>query len=157
MSLVGQLLGNPESSLFSSQAMQASQLVGKEILVETNVAALETGGSVDAVLESSSPASNVKIFVEDQSGTLVRTFDLGNIGAGTTRFSWDGIDSEGDPAAAGAYTIRSEGLIAGSLQGINTQIFSKVHSISVDRNNTSVSLELAGNRSVGISQVSEFK
>lgn len=154
---LGSSFDSVASSLFSTQAMQASQLVGKEILVETNVAELETGGSVDAVLESSSAASNVKIFVEDQSGTLVRSLDLGNIGAGSTRFSWDGIDSEGDPALAGSYTIRTEGLVGGALQGLNTQIFSKVHSISVDRSNTSVSLELAGNTRVGISQVREFK
>ncbi len=154
---LGSSFDSVASSLFSTQAMQASQLVGKEILVETNVATLETGGNVDAVLESPSAASNVRIFVEDQSGTLVRSFDLGNISAGTTRFSWDGIDSEGELAAAGAYTIRTEGLVAGALQGLTTQIFSNVHSISVDRSNTSVSLELAGNRSVGISQVREFK
>ena len=145
------------SSLFSTQAMQASQLVGKEILVETNVAQLETGGSVDAMLESSSLASNVKVYVEDQSGSLVRSIDMGNIGAGSTTFSWDGLDSEGAPVVAGPYTLRSEGLVAGSLQGLTTQIFSRVQSIAVDRNNTSVSLELAGNRSVGISQVREFK
>ena len=135
----------------------ASQLVGKEILVETNVAELEAGGSVDAMLESSSAASNVKIFVEDQSGSLVRTLDLGNIGSGTSRFSWDGLDSEGAPAVAGAYTLRTEGLVGGSLQGLTTQIFSRVQSVAVDRSNTSVSLELDGNRSIGISQVREFK
>ena len=145
------------SSLFSTQAMQASQLVGKDILVETNIGVLETDGSVDAVLETSSAASNIKIFVEDESGLLVRTLDLGNIGAGSTKFNWDGLDSEGAQAAAGAYTLRTEGLVAGSLQGLTTQVFSRVQSIAVDRNNTSVSLELAGNRSVGLSQVREFK
>jgi len=154
---LGSSFDSVASSLFSTQAMQASQLVGKDILVETNVAELEAGGSVDAVLESSSAASNVKIFVEDQSGLLVQTLDLGNIGAGTSKFSWDGLGSEGAPAAAGAYTLRTEGLIGGSLQGLTTQIFSRVQSVAVDRGNTSVSLELAGNRSIGISQVREFK
>tara|TARA_R110002073_G_scaffold57768_1_gene146519 strand:- start:274 stop:933 length:660 start_codon:yes stop_codon:yes gene_type:complete len=154
---LGSSFDSVASSLFSTQAMQASQLVGKEILVETNVAELEAGGSVDAMLESSSAASNVKIFVEDQSGSLVRTLDLGNIGSGTSRFSWDGLDSEGAPAVAGAYTLRTEGLVGGSLQGLTTQIFSRVQSVAVDRSNTSVSLELAGNRSIGISQVREFK
>ncbi len=145
------------SSLFSNQAMQASQLVGKDILVETNTGVLEADGSVDAMLETSNAASNVKIFVEDESGLIVRTLTLGNIGAGSTKFSWDGLDSDGAQAAAGAYTLRTEGLVDGSLQGLTTQVFSRVQSVAVDRNNTSVSLELAGNRSVGISQVREFK
>jgi len=154
---LGSSFDSVASSLFSTQAMQASQLVGKEILVDTNVAELETGGSVDAMLQTSSSASNVKIFVEDQAGLLVRTLDLGNIGSGATKFNWDGIDSEGTPAVPGSYTLRTEGLVAGSLQGLSTQVYSKVESIVVDRNNTTVSFELAGNRSVGISQVREFK
>ena len=145
------------SSLISTQAMQASQLVGKDILIETNSAELIQGKSVEGVLESPSPASNVKIFVEDQAGLLVRTLDLGNIGSGSTKFNWNGVDGEESQAPSGGYTLRAEAFVDGSLQGIPMQIFSRVQSIAVDRGNTSVSLELSGNRSVGIGQVREFK
>jgi len=145
------------SSLFSTQAMQASQLIGKDILIETNTAELIEGESVDGVLESPMSASNVKIFVEDQSGLLVRTLDLGNIGAGSTNFNWNGFDGQGTQAPIGSYTLRAEAFVDGSLQGVPVQIFSRVQSIAVDRDNTSVSLELSGDRSVGISQVREFK
>jgi flagellar basal-body rod modification protein FlgD len=145
------------SSLFSTQAMQASQLVGKEILVETNTGNLVEGESVNAVLENGSSASNVKIFVEDQAGVVVRTLGLGNIEPGSAKFSWDGVDNEGEQAASGAYTLRAEGLVDDSLQALPMQIFNRVESISVDRNNSSVSLELSGNRSIGIAQVTEFK
>ncbi|MBL4581000.1 MAG: flagellar hook assembly protein FlgD [Gammaproteobacteria bacterium] len=145
------------SSLFSTQAMQASQLVGKDILIETNTADLVEGESIEGVLESSTSASNVKIVIEDESGQLVRTLDLGNITDGSTGFNWNGIDAEGTQAPSGSYILRAEAFIDGSLQGVPIQIFNRVQSISVDRNNTSVSLELSGNRSVGISQVREFK
>ncbi len=145
------------SSLFSTQAMQASQLVGKDILIETNTAELIEGESIDGVLESSVSATNVKIFVESQSGLLVRTLDLGNIGAGSTKFNWNGFDGGDAQAPAGPYTLRAEAFIDGSLQGVPVQIFSRVQSIAVDRDNTSISLELSGNRSVGIGQVREFK
>lgn len=145
------------SSLFSTQAMQASQLVGKEILIETNTAELLEGESVEGVLDSPSPASNVKVYVEDQAGLLVRTLDLGNIGSGSTKFNWNGVDGEDSLAVSGTYTLRAEAFVDGSLQGIPMQIFSRVESIAVDRGNTSVSLELSGNRTVGIAQVREFK
>ena len=145
------------SSLFSTQAMQASQLVGKDILIETNTAEFIEGESIEGVLESQTSASNVKIFVENQSGQLVRTLDLGNIVAGSTKFNWNGIDSGDAQAPSGSYTLRAEAFVDGSLQGVPVQIFSRVQSISVDRDNTSVSLELSGNRSVGIGQVREFK
>jgi flagellar basal-body rod modification protein FlgD len=145
------------SSLFSTQAMQASQLVGKDILIETNTADLNEGEPIEGVLESTTGASNVKIYVENQSGLLVRTLDLGNIGAGSTQFNWNGLDGEATQAPSGPYTLRAEAFVEGSLQGIPVQIFNSVQSISVDRDNTSVSLELLGNRSVGIGQVKEFK
>lgn len=145
------------SSLFSQQAMQASQLVGKDILIETNTGQLTEGESLEGKLESPTAASNVKIVVEDQAGLVVRTLDLGNIGAGSAIFNWDGVDSEGTQAPSGSYTLRAEAFVDGSLQGVPMQIFSKVQSIAVDRGNTSVSLELSGNRSVGIGQVREFK
>ncbi|PCI81641.1 MAG: flagellar hook capping protein [SAR86 cluster bacterium] len=145
------------SSLFSTQAMQASQLVGKDILIETNTADLTEGESIEGVLESTTSASSVKIVIEDESGLLVQTLDLGNIGAGSTKFAWNGIDSEDTQAPSGAYTLRAEAFVDGSLQGVPIQIFSRVQSIAVDRYNTSVSLELSGNRSVGIGQVREFK
>ncbi|MFT4814738.1 MAG: flagellar basal-body rod modification protein FlgD [Pseudohongiellaceae bacterium] len=145
------------SSLFSTQAMQASQLVGKDILIETNTADLAEGESIEGVLESTTAASNVKIYVENQSGLLVRTLDLGNIGAGSTQFNWNGLIGEATQAPSGSYTLRAEGFVEGSLEGVPVQIFNRVQSISVDRHNTSVSLELSGNRSVGIGQVREFK
>jgi flagellar basal-body rod modification protein FlgD len=154
---LGVSFGSLASSLFSTQAMQASQLVGKEVLVETNTGTLTEGEPINAVLESGGSASNVKIFVEDQAGVVVRTLDLGNIEPGSAKFSWDGVDSEGEQAAFGAYTLRAEGLVDDSLQALPMQIFNRVESISVDRNNSSVSLELSGNRSIGIAQVTEFK
>lgn len=145
------------SSLFSTQAMQASQLVGKDILIETNTADLTEGEPIEGVLESTTAASNVKIYVENQSGLLVRTIDLGNIGAGSTQFNWNGLDSEATQAPSGPYTLRAEAFVEGSLEGVPVQIFNRVQSISVDRDNTSVTLELSGDRSVGIGQVREFK
>jgi flagellar basal-body rod modification protein FlgD len=145
------------SSLFSTQAMQASQLVGKDILIETNTADLTEGESIDGVLESATSASNVKIYIESQSGQLVRTLDLGNIGAGSTQFNWNGLDGEDAQAPSGPYTLRAESFVDGSLLGVPVQIFNRVQSISVDRDSSSVSLELTGNRSVGLGQVREFK
>ena len=145
------------SSLFSTQAMQASQLVGKDILIETNVGLINEGESLEGVLETPDSASNVKIMVEDKAGLLVRTLELGAIGAGSTRFNWDGLNSEGINAPSGPYALRAEAFVNGSLQGVPLQIYNRVQSIAVDRNNTSVSLELAGDRSVNIAQVKEFK
>lgn len=145
------------SSLFATQAMQASQLVGKDVLVESDTATLAGGGSVSGVIGLSDPARNVTLRVHDITGSLVRSVSLGNMGAGSNKFSWNGLDQSGNAAPAGDYIVLAEGLVNGNLQGLPLQIFSKVESISVDRGNTSVSVSLAGNKTAGISQIREFK
>ncbi len=145
------------SSLFSTQAMQASQLVGKDVLVESDTATLASGGSVSGVIGLADPARNVTLRVHDMTGSLVKSISLGNMSAGANKFGWNGIDQAGKAAPAGDYIVLAEGLVNGTLQALPLQVFSRVESISVDRGNTSVSVSLAGNKTAGISQIREFK
>lgn len=145
------------SSLFATQAMQASQLVGKEVLVDSDVTGFTSGGSIEAVVGLNEPAANAKLYVHDVKGGLVNSVDLGNLAAGTNAIKWNGLDQEGNAAPSGNYVLIAEGLVDGQLQGLPLQVYSKVKSISVDRNNTSVSVTLEGNGQVGLSQISEFK
>ena len=145
------------SSLFATQAMQASQLVGKEVLVETDIAVHTEGKAVNGVVSLAEPAANAKLHVHDMTGSLVQTVNLGNMSAGANKVSWNGFNSAGEAAVSGDYVLIAEGLVNGTLQGLPLQVFSKVESISVDRSNTSVSVSLAGNRTAGISQIREFK
>ena len=145
------------SSLFSTQAMQASQLVGKDVLVESDTATLTSGGAVSGVIGLSEPARNVTLRIHDMTGSLVRTISLGSLGAGSNKFGWDGIDLAGNAAPKGDYMVLAEGLVNGTLQGLPLQVFSRVESIAVDRANNSVAVSLAGNKTTGISQIREFK
>lgn len=144
-------------SLYANQAMQAAQLVGKQVLSETNTATLGEDQSVDGVIELDSRAAHVKMHVFDEAGGLVRSMDMGDVNAGMQTFNWDGLDDNGDAMAEGQYLILAEGLVNGELTGVPVNIFNKVESVSVDRSNTSVLVHLANKSSVGISQIREFK
>ena len=145
------------SSLYTNQAMQAAELVGKDVLVESNTATLNAGESVAGVLEFSDFASNVKLQIHDASGSLVNAINFGDANEGTQKFNWNGFDATGNQSPDGAYVITAEGLVNGQLEAIPLQIFSKVESVSVDRSNTNVLLHLANDRSVGISQIREYR
>lgn len=145
------------SSLFAGQAMQATQLLGKEVLIETNRGILTDGTALEGVLELGDDALTVRLQIHDAAGSLVTVMELGNLAAGSQKFSWDGLNAAGNPAAAGEYVVTAEGFIDGTLTGLPLQMFSKVESISVDRNNTNVLLHLANDQSVGISQIREYR
>src|SRR5690606_15555189 len=90
-------------SLVANQALQAAGLVGRNVLVRSDLAYLRDGESVDAALRlpQSSTAVHVQILAAD--GQLVRRIDLGAQDAGTVRFSWDGMTDDGERAAPGRY------------------------------------------------------
>lgn len=100
------------SAYGSSQTLQASQLIGREVLLSDNTLELDAsesgaGGRFD--LDASS--GSVTVDVMDPGGSLVRRMSLGQQAAGPHDFHWDGRDDNGDPVAAGTYNavITAEG------------------------------------------------
>ncbi|SDI05217.1 flagellar hook assembly protein FlgD [Propionivibrio dicarboxylicus] len=102
------------SSLADTQAVQASALIGKTVLVpgssltlstSTNSSGTTTTSAYGGVnLASAADAVTVKIY--DSSGNLVQTQSLGKADAGSMLFNWDGTTSSGTTASTGSYTFK---------------------------------------------------
>lgn len=144
-------------SINTGQGIQAAQLVGKQVLVETNTAALAAGEPVEGFLELVDGAAATKLQIHDAAGSLITEIDLGSISPGMQKFSWGGLKEDGTQAATGEYQITAQGLVNGKLEAVPVHIFSKVESVSVDSSNTNVLLHLAGNKNVGISEIREYR
>lgn len=144
-------------SLYSSQAMEAAKLVNSDVLIETDTAHLTAGEQVEGVVELNEDVVGVKMQIHDSAGSLINTFELGDFSAGMQRFNWNGLNKNGDLSASGDYVITAEGLVNGQLEALPMHIFSRVESVSVDRSNTNVVLNLANNESVDFSQIREYK
>jgi flagellar basal-body rod modification protein FlgD len=88
------------------EALQASQLTGRNVLVTGNTMTMDAQGT-PAVGGIELPASADKVTVEirDSAGALMRTLQLGKTEGGVTRFSWDGKTDAGVQVAAGSYTV----------------------------------------------------
>jgi len=87
----------------SSQALQATALVGREVLVTGQVGYLEQGGEISGLIEGDQAAGDVMMVIKDASGQVVANRDLGNIGSAETPFSWDGTDNSGGIVTSGIY------------------------------------------------------
>lgn len=144
-------------SLYTGKAMEAAKLVNSEVLIETDTANLVPGDLIEGMLDLNENASVVKMQIHDTAGSLVSVLDLGNVRAGMQRFDWNGLDENGEQMPAGEYVITAEGLVNGKLEGLPLHIFSTVESVSVDRSNTNVVLNLANNERVDFSQIREYK
>ena len=93
------------SSLVSSQALQASTLVGRSALAEASTLSIAAGEPVGGAVDLPAGTSAVTVSVRDALGQTVRTLELGSQPAGLAAFSWDGRDDDGLAAPAGTYTF----------------------------------------------------
>ena len=143
------------SSMTSSQALQASSLVGRSVLVDENVFGLYDGEQVKGKIATESPASNVNIYVENASGEIVQSIPVGSVGAGGGNFTWDGNKSDGSKAPPGAYRFRIAGMVDGEAAELQAMTFRKVDSVTLAGNGGSVLLNLNGGGSMPLNEVVE--
>ena len=64
-------------SLVSNQALQATNLVGRQVLAPTGVAALEQGGTIRNSVKLPAASDDVVINIYDQTEQVMRKLELG--------------------------------------------------------------------------------
>lgn len=139
------------SSFQSSQALQASSLVGRKVIVQGEKAVVDTSESFrgSAVVPVSS--SNVYVNVFDSAGSLVTRVNLGEQEAGSAGFIWDGKDESGKVMPPGTYKFEAHATYGGETKGLYTLLPANVDSVALG--GKELMLNLAGLGSVGLSQV----
>lgn len=142
-------------SLVSSQALQATNLVGHQVLAPTGVAALKTGGSISGTVELPSASGEVVVNVLDQSGQVVRRLELGSQAAGSVEFQWDGLKNDGQYAGEGNYFLSAEASIDGQFETVDTLLVSEVRSVTLS-NSGGLLLDLDGIGALDFSEVRQI-
>lgn len=91
------------SGMNDSQAMEAAALVNHGVLVPGATMTLGEQGSIGG-FELATGADETKVTIKDSNGLVVRTLNMGALGAGIHPFVWDGKADSGAQAALGNYT-----------------------------------------------------
>ncbi|WP_253651738.1 MULTISPECIES: flagellar hook assembly protein FlgD [unclassified Vibrio] len=132
------------SSMTSNQALQASSLVGRDVLVPGAAGVKQDDAPMAAMVKLSQSIDNLFVRVEDEAGQLVRTFEVGAKPAGDTRVLWDGKDESGNPLPAGKYKVKVSGLVEGESQEFPVSTYANVNSVLLGKGDGNVLLNLAG-------------
>lgn len=95
----------------AGQTLQSTQLVGQEVLIESNAMTLNETGNAGGSFELDSASGDVLLTISNTSGTVVRQMALGEFPPGRHAFSWDGMNEKGSRAAPGSYiaTVTAQG------------------------------------------------
>ena len=141
-------------SLYTSQALQASSLIGHEVLTGGSTATLGAEGSVSGFVQLPQSASPVEIEVKDASGAVVRKIDLGSQSAGRVAFEWDGNDADGNRLPPGDYTLACNIVVDGAPQAAQVLMSAEVQSVTLS--GYDILLNLAGGSQIPFGQVNEI-
>ncbi|MEJ2692594.1 MAG: flagellar hook assembly protein FlgD [Candidatus Thiodiazotropha sp.] len=119
------------SNMIAEQSIQAASLVGHEVMIESYLGLLPSGGSLSGGVYLPAAGANVTVQISDKTGALVREISLGQQDEGIAKFSWDGFTDSGDYAEPGQYTITASATIDEADQGLSTMVYANVDSVSI--------------------------
>jgi flagellar basal-body rod modification protein FlgD len=141
--------------LSSSQALEASSLVGKKVLIPSNEGYLSKTGDLSGSINSKTGAYNTMVTIENSAGVVVSKISLGDIGAGNKRFSWDGLDNEGQRLPEDTYTLKANGTVSGKGEELMVATYAHVESVSLGGGQAGVNLNLQGLGGIKLSDAIE--
>lgn len=144
------------TSLHSSQALQASSMIGRTAFTQDSSLMLGSDGA-PAMIELPNSASQVSVSIHDQQGQLLRSEQLGPQSAGLLEYQWDGQTDSGSVAPPGRYHITVNGLIGDRNEALNTLVGTRVESINLDRKTGAVSFNLSGLGSASFDQIAQLR
>jgi flagellar basal-body rod modification protein FlgD len=114
-------------------SMQATALIGKNVVADSNHLTLTGKDPAQAQFELSAPAQSVTVSVRDSAGNTIRTLELGPQQVGARSFTWDGMDASGQRAQAGRYAFEvSARTEAGQPVAASTRVAGVVSEVAFD-------------------------
>ena len=136
----------------SSQALQASSLVGRTVEVESKTAYLTSGGTVRGTIALPDSTANMQLNIYDSGNQLVMQKDLGSQEAGDIPFAWDGTANDSSTLPAGTYRFEVLAKDGKTSTALTTYLSANVNSVTMGANQQ-VTLNVNGVGQVALSEV----
>jgi flagellar basal-body rod modification protein FlgD len=142
------------SSLQSNQALQASALVGRKVLVKNSTMNLGAEGDVKASINALPCLKNLTASIYSSAGELIKTIPIDQpTTRGNLEFSWDGTDKNNERVNSGAYTLKVSGSYNGQTVSVPTMSYANVDSVTLGQNGDGLKLNVAGIGAVSLNDV----
>ena len=132
--------------LASMQALQASALVGRDVMVEGNRLAIHEG-KAHAAVDLDLPADKVVVDILSAGGQVIESFNLGALGAGRQPFEWNA----GARSTAEGLSVRVTATKGSAVVTHRTLVQDRV--VSVGSDNGAMQVQLRGLGNVGYDAV----
>ena len=144
------------STLQSNQALQASTMVGRTVLVDgTSLTQPANGGGASGAVNLSASTGDLVVTVSDAAGQVVRRIDMGPQSAGLVNFTWNGLNDSGASVPPGTYQVSADAMVSGQAVSQPTLVNAQVQSVTLSNNGSSPQLNLANIGPVSLDKVQQ--
>lgn len=142
-----------QSSYQTSQALQATDMIGHGVLVPGSSVALSEGQAILGA-DLTEAADNVRVTIRNAAGVAVRTIDLGAQKAGTLPITWDGKNDAGAAVTDGGYQFEVKAMRGETAVAATALSFGEV--VSVTTNAQGVKVTIPGLGSVAFADIRQI-
>ena len=116
-------------SFVSNQTLEATRLVGKEVLIESDTVFLDGNNEINGRFQLDAASGDVQLTVLDQAGAAVNQISLGEYPAGRHDFTWNGMDKNNNRLPSGAYSVQVTSRIGDTYGAASTLVGRQVESV----------------------------
>lgn len=149
-------VGSISQMLKMTQSIQASALVGHDVVLPGTTVNLQSGSLPVAIVNLDQPLTDVHAQLRDVNGNVVREYTWQTLPSGQGDLHWDGTDSNGNTLMQGQYTLSAWGTDSnGARASVGTLVASKV--VSVDLSTSGAMLNLADGSQESIDSVKQIR
>jgi len=146
-------IGKLADVLQPDQALRATELVGRRVLLPSGAVVLGSTGGAELAADVPSGASDVYAQVLDGAGRLVGSVDLGAQPKGLAHFAWDGVGTDGTRLPPGTYTVQTQATVDGRATALETLVGAVVSGVSFGGTAGTVTLDLGSLGEVGLADI----
>ena len=139
-------------SFVSNQTLEATRLVGKEVLIESDTVFLDENNDINGRFQLDAASGDVQLTVLDQTGAAVNQIALGEHPAGRHDFTWNGMDKNNNRLPAGAYSVQVTSRIGDTYGAASTLVGRQVESVEFS-NAGSAEINTSNGEVMGLSDV----
>ena len=127
------------ASLRSTQTLNGSTMIGRDILASADSFDHTQGGTVSGQIDVPAGATSLQLRITDSAGAVVREIQL-ETAEGTQNFTWDGLRNDGTQAESDTYDIEAVASVQGETGSLEVLMAGRVSSVSLDATGTNLSL-----------------
>ena len=149
---LGDKMDQLTASMTSNQALEASSLVGRDVLVNSSVS-YSDGSGISGQVPIQADAKSVVITITDEKDQVVKQITKGDQDAGMLDFTWDGKGKDGNQLPDAKYKIKVTGMINGKTEEFPVLSYGNVSSVTLGQNGTGLELNLQGLGAIKLADV----